>query len=54
MLQGINFGVNIRTPSDEDLDNLYVYEITIPLFWDPTSNIYTENELEMHLAAENR
>ena len=31
-------------PSDEDLDALTVYEINRPLFWDPTSKLYAENE----------
>ena len=43
MLQGIANEVNIRTPSDEDLDTLPMYDMTSPMFWDPTSNLYPEN-----------
>ena len=45
MLRGVAARVNIRTPSDEDLDTLPLYEITIPLFWDPKSKFHDENEI---------
>ena len=32
-IRAISVGVPIRTPSNEDLDTLPIYEITSPLFW---------------------
>ena len=37
--------IPIITPRDEDMETLLVYEITIPLFWDPSSKLRTENEV---------
>ena len=44
-IKGVATGVNIRTPRDEKMDTLPMYEITIPLFWDPTRKLHAENEI---------
>ena len=44
-LRGIVTGVTIRTPSDEDLYTLPVYEITRSLFWDLSRKFQAENEM---------
>ena len=43
MLRGVAARVNIRTPSDEEMENLPMYEITSPLFWDPMRKLHAEN-----------
>ena len=39
-LRGITAGFNIKTPSDEELENLPVYDIASDLFWDPTRKFH--------------
>ena len=40
---GVATGAPIRTPSDEEMDTLPIYEIPSPLFWDPSSKFHAEN-----------
>ena len=43
-LRGISAGFMIRTPDDEDLDKLDVFDITSRLVWDPNSPEHAEEE----------
>ena len=49
--QGIVTRVAIRTPRDEYLDTLAIYEITSPILWDPMSKLHAENEESVHQGA---
>ena len=44
-IRGIAEGIPIRTHRCGELDALPVYEITSPLFWDPSRKLHTENEM---------
>ena len=46
-LRGISARINIRNSSDEDLDTLPVYDITSPLFGEPTSKFHDKKEEAM-------
>ena len=50
-LRGISAGFLIITPSDQELDTLPVYEITIPLSRDLYSNFHAENEMASQQSA---
>ena len=44
-LRGIDAGIPNRTPSDEDMDNIPVYDIISPLFWDLYRKLHVGNVL---------
>ena len=48
-LRGTSAGFMIRTPDDEDLDNLDVFDITSTLAWDPNSLEHAEEEARVQV-----
>ena len=48
-LRGTSAGFMIRTPDDEDLDNLDVFDITSTLTWDPNSLEHAEEEARVQV-----
>ena len=48
-LRGTSAGFMIRTPDDEDLDNLDVFDITSRLVWDPNSPEHAEEEARVQV-----
>ena len=43
-------GFDIRTPMDEDMKILPMYEVTSQLFWDPNYFSHAKNERAYHLS----
>ena len=49
-LHGVSTGLDIRTPSYEDMEILPIYEVTRQLLWESQDTIYAKNDKAAQLS----